>query len=139
MENGDSAETYPEMSLDRAIVLVRTPVNDERSVESCKMQEASCREWCKEKGIEVVQVFVERPVNGRAKAYERRILLQAIWSMKTSGAAVLLVKSMDRFSRDIVELQKIARMVKAEGGVAISTVSGFTGFDFDDLEKYLPR
>lgn len=139
MENSDSAETYPEMRMDRAIVLVRNPIKNEVSVGSGKMQEVSCREWCKEKRIEVVQVFVESPVNGRAKVHERRILLQAIWSMKTSGAAILLAKSMDRFSRDIVELQKIERMVKAEGGFVISTVSGFTGVDFDDLEKYLLR
>jgi site-specific DNA recombinase len=99
----------------KAIIYVR--VSDPRQVSktSLETQEASCREWCERKGIDVARVFIERGESAKtADRTEFQKMFQYL-EQEHSRISYLVVYRFDRFSRNTDETGVFKLALKAYG------------------------
>ncbi len=114
----------------RAIIYTRfSPRRDEKSCESCEVQEEYCRRYASEHGMEVAQVISDKALSGGDG--DRPGLIQAMASIKRGD--VLLVYHPYRLARDTYLAESIRRSVTSKRG-AIECVTGdFEGDDSDPM------
>ena len=106
----------------KAIVYTRVSTAEQvREGLSLEAQEHSCREYCKSKGYEVVQVFVEQGES--AKTANRTKLKELLkYCRDHKNIDYLIVNKLDRFSRNAADSLQM-RDVLAAMGVKLRSVS----------------
>ena len=87
----------------KAIIYIRVSDSRQESNSSLGNQEASCREWCERKGLDVARVFIERGES--AKTADRTEFQSMFQYLEREHAAIshLVVDKFDRFSRSVDE------------------------------------
>ena len=106
----------------KAIIYTRVSSDEQVKGTSLNDQEARCRQYCSDQGIEVLQVFREEGAS--AKTIERRMLLEAMeYCRKSKGRVdVFVVWKVDRFARN-AEDHFAVRKLLLEYGVSLRSVT----------------
>ena len=106
----------------KAIIYTRVSSDEQVKGTSLNDQEARCRRYCSDQGIEVLQVFREEGAS--AKTIERRMLLEAMEYCRKSRGKVdaFVVWKVDRFARN-AEDHFAVRKLLLEYGVTLRSVT----------------
>ena len=106
----------------RAIIYTRVSSNDQVKGTSLEDQETKCRQYCAEKGMEVLKVFREEGES--AKTSDRTELLSALeFCRKQKGKVdVFIVVKVDRFARNTDDHFTV-RKILLDFGVTLHSVS----------------
>ena len=106
----------------KAIIYTRVSSDEQVKGTSLNDQEARCRQYCSDQGIEVLQVFREEGAS--AKTIERRMLLEAMEYCRKSRGRVdaFVVWKVDRFARN-AEDHFAVRKLLLEYGVTLRSVT----------------
>ena len=83
--------------MNAAIIYTRVSSEEQIAGTSLDFQEKQCREYCKQKGIEVLEVFREEGAS--AKTATRAEFLRAVEHCRKNKADYFIVSKVDRFSR----------------------------------------
>jgi DNA invertase Pin-like site-specific DNA recombinase len=102
----------------RAVGYLRASTN--RQELSPKAQLADIAGWSQRTGVEVVKVFQDQGVCGAAELEDRPGLADAIASLTTLGAGVLVISKRDRLGRDRILVGLVERAVERLGGKLIA-------------------
>ena len=100
-------------------------------------QRAAMDSWCAANGVELVAVYTDHGISGRAAIDKRPALIDAINAIAEHSAGVLLVQKRDRLARDITNAVLIDTMA-AKNGAAVITTEGETS-DANDPNSFLQR
>jgi DNA invertase Pin-like site-specific DNA recombinase len=103
---------------DRAVGYIRCSKDEQEN--SPEAQRAELAKWCLAHGVALLAVFEEIGVSGAAPLDKRLVLMDAVESLKASGAGVLLVAKRDRLARDVVVAAMIERLVERSGARVLS-------------------
>lgn len=118
----------------RGIIYTRVSSDEQVQGTSLDDQERRCREYCKERGIEIARIFREEGAS--AKSTSRKAFLEAIQYCKDNKGKVdaFIVYKIDRFSRKVEDYVLVKRTL-LEQGTSIVSISEPTGSN--PTEKYL--
>jgi DNA invertase Pin-like site-specific DNA recombinase len=83
----------------KAVGYIRVSTDTDRQSLGAEAQRHAIARWAESQGIAILEWFVEE-VSGGAALDKRPILLEAIATVASLGAASLVVQRLDRFSRD---------------------------------------
>ena len=100
-------------------------------------QEDALHALCARSGWEVVSTHTDAGVSGKTGLQDRPELLNAVTSIKTTGAEALVVAKLDRLSRDVLVLLSLEKTL-ASLGARIVSASG-EGTDDDTPHGKLVR
>ena len=90
----------------RAIIYPRVSSLGQVDGTSLATQEAECRRWCKERGVEIVAAYIE--AGQSAKTADRKQLVAALDFIRESGDIdFFVVYKIDRFTRQPQEFFNI--------------------------------
>lgn len=101
---------------------------------SLAAQEAACRRWAEQRGLQVMGVYSDT-LSGAADIADSLGLLAALDALKSHPGSTLVAHKRDRLARDIVRAAALERLVAAAGG-KLETVEGVAG---DSPESKLMR
>ena len=114
----------------RAIIYTRfSPRRDEKSCESCEMQEEYCRRHASEHGLDVVAAVADKALSGGDG--DRPGLIEAMATLKRGD--VLLVYHPYRLARDTYLAESIRRSVSAKGATIECCTGDFEGAEDDPM------
>jgi DNA invertase Pin-like site-specific DNA recombinase len=110
-----------------AVAYVRVSTDTDRQALGAQAQRDAITRWAEGSGITIVQWFVEE-VSGGAALDKRPLLLEAIATVATLGAASLVVQRLDRFSRDPLTAA-LAESELRKNGASLACSDGHGGGD----------
>jgi DNA invertase Pin-like site-specific DNA recombinase len=106
----------------RVVGYVRVSTKRQTLGDSLDAQEEAIREWAAERGSEVVAVYREPGRSGTLAEDERPALLAALNRIRDGEADTLVVKDLDRFSRDLyVQEAVLAKLWDLDAAVWVVT------------------
>lgn len=98
--------------------------NNHPGAQSLAVQEQLCRQYCKEKGIEVKQV-IQEIASGKRVSRQTRLLDVA----STHDNCLLMVASVDRFSRDLAGALTLIESLNSASGIKVFSVKEGVGYE----------
>ena len=101
-------------------------------------QRASIEAWAAREGVEVVSWHFDQGVSGGA-AIKRPALLDALASLETECAGLLVVAKRDRLARDTMNAIAIEGLVAKAGARIVSAAGEGTDADADDPAAFMLR
>lgn len=96
-----------------AIAYVRVSTSDQTLGPDAQV--AAIERWAASEGITVVAIHRDLGISGGAELAERPALIEALRSLETHGAGVLVVAKRDRLARDVMVATAVERLVEAKG------------------------
>lgn len=111
----------------KAVAYVRVSTDTDRQALGAQAQRDAIERWAEGQGIAIVEWFVEE-VSGGAALDKRPVLLEAIATVATLGAASLVVQRLDRFSRDPLTAA-LAESELRKNGASLACSDGHGGGD----------
>lgn len=116
------------------IIYTRVSSDEQVKGTSLKSQEVACREYCKNKGIKVLEVYREEGVS--AKTADRKELLRALeYCRKNKGKVdAFVVHKVDRFARNMEDHFSVRKQL-LDSGVSLHSVTEPIGNN--PTEKFL--
>ena len=100
-------------------------------------QEASIRAYCRANDIDLVSVYTDAGVSGRADLAERTGLVSALTDVVAHRAGVMLVAKLDRVARDPYLLLSVERTLGRSGCRLVSSAG--EGTEGDEPSQILMR
>src|SRR5665213_3746335 len=110
-----------------AVAYVRVSTDTDRQALGAQAQRDAIERWAEATGVTIAQWFVEE-VSGGAALDKRPLLLEAIATVATLGAASLVVQRLDRFSRDPLTAA-LAESELRKNGASLACADGHGGGD----------
>lgn len=110
-----------------AVAYVRVSTDTDRQALGAQAQRDAIERWAIDSGITIARWFVEE-VSGGAALDKRPLLLEAIATVATLGAASLVVQRLDRFSRDPLTAA-LAESELRKNGASLACADGHGGGD----------
>lgn len=106
---------------------IRVSTDLERQALGAQAQRTAIEQWASKNGVTVAQWLVEQ-VSGGAALDRRPVLLEAIATVSTLKASVLVVQRLDRFSRDPITAA-LAESELRKHGASLVCADGAGGGD----------
>jgi len=130
--------TPPRTNPNRCVLLTRVSTGKQSDSRlGLEGQLASMKAYCEREGLEIVSIHEDAGVSGRAALEDRPGLLEAMASVVSNRAGILLCDKLDRAARDPLTLLTIEKALMTSGAKLIS-VAG-EGTDGDDPSSIFMR
>lgn len=111
----------------KAVAYLRVSTDTDRQALGAEAQRVAIERWAESQGITILDWFVEE-VSGGAPLDKRPVLLEAIATVASLGAASLVVQRLDRFSRDPLTAA-LAESELRKNGASLACADGHGGGD----------
>lgn len=120
-----------------AVIYVR--VSTEAQELGPEAQKTAIEAWAAREGVTIAAVHVDQGVSGGAAIDKRPALLDALASLETHGAGLLVVSRRDRLSRDTMNAILLEGLAAKAGAKIVSAAGEGTDADQNDPAAFLMR
>jgi len=110
-----------------ALAVAYLRVSTEEQNHGPEAQRAAITTWAQRSGVDVVAWHEDR-VSGGTAVEDREALLEALASLRTHGAGLLVAAKRDRVARDVVVAATVEKMAE-EAGAKVVTADGVSAAD----------
>lgn len=125
------------MARQKAFAYLRVSTQEQVEGFGLPVQEAAIRDYCKAKGLRLVEVFSDEGQSGSNGLDSRRGLATALARIEAGEASALVVYRLDRLAKDLILQETTIRGLRATGAAVLSVSEPDT--DSDDPHRVLVR